>query len=333
MSTSCLLGAFHKSEGVLRLYVQCVVLQRLLSCSSLFLVAAYRARLHALPPPEAIRGMMPFMSERMRKRRAFADKELETVMYERERQVVSEKMRSNPGPPPTPPAAPTSPIEAASVARQMAPREFLQRTFPMVNPNVLELIWQGCGGNLEKAIEQIVSNSAISTMHATYMAQTNALQQRLMANMVPGAAKLPAAMYPASFPGVTPGAAPQMSLCQPLKGSPNSAFTPNVRSHPVAPPAHNQGPPSASPPFVSPVAYSAAALLASRGVALPDHRSAFQCTPLRSPRSPDSVSSTSSSPSSSSFEKPSPTSSASSPVTSMPSKSPIKFSVESIIGK
>ena len=36
---------------------------------------------------------MPYISERMRKRRAFADKELETVMFERERQVEAEKVK------------------------------------------------------------------------------------------------------------------------------------------------------------------------------------------------------------------------------------------------
>ena len=60
-----------------------------------FVFAAYRARLHALPPPEALRSMFPYLSERMRKRRAFADKELEVVMFERERQIEAEKLRAN----------------------------------------------------------------------------------------------------------------------------------------------------------------------------------------------------------------------------------------------
>nr|KAG5686242.1 hypothetical protein BaRGS_031722 [Batillaria attramentaria] len=41
----------------------------------------------------------------------------------------------------------------------MTPRDFLQRIFPAHNPNVLELVWQGCGGNLERAIEQLASVS------------------------------------------------------------------------------------------------------------------------------------------------------------------------------
>ena len=84
--------------------------------------------------------MMPYVSERMRKRRCFADKELEAAMLERERHLESNTR---------------GPIEAIPSAYQMAPREFLRSVFPVVNVNVLELVYQGCGGSLERAVEQI----------------------------------------------------------------------------------------------------------------------------------------------------------------------------------
>ena len=112
-------------------------------------------------PPEALRSVMPYVSERMRKRRAFADKELETVMFERERQVEAEKVKmmqsavghhlSPTGTTAAP--APIDPSKNRQLMGQLSPREFLQRIFPAVNPNVLELVWQGCGGDLERAIE------------------------------------------------------------------------------------------------------------------------------------------------------------------------------------
>ena len=52
--------------------------------------------MHALPPPEALRSVTPFMNERMRKRRCFADKDLEVVMMERERQFHLAKARAAP---------------------------------------------------------------------------------------------------------------------------------------------------------------------------------------------------------------------------------------------
>ena len=117
---------------------------------------AYRSRLHSLPPPEALRSMLPFVSERMRKRRCFADKELEAVMFERERQLQAEKMKNTASHmchamviDPTRPHVPLGNVSA---------REFLQKIFPTHNPNVLELVWQGCGGDVEKTIEKIASN-------------------------------------------------------------------------------------------------------------------------------------------------------------------------------
>ncbi|PVD23040.1 hypothetical protein C0Q70_16302 [Pomacea canaliculata] len=58
------------------------------------ILAAYRSRMHVLPPPEALRSVAPFMNERMRKRRCFADKDLEAAMIERERQLEFLRSRS-----------------------------------------------------------------------------------------------------------------------------------------------------------------------------------------------------------------------------------------------
>ena len=119
----------------------------------------------------------------MRKRRCFADKELEAVMFERERQIEAEKIKQN-GMLAT--AAVMDPSQSRHLLGQLQPREFLQRIFPTVNPNVLELVWQGCGGNLERAIEQLVSNASAASMAAAQqgavpssVAQQVALQQRL----------------------------------------------------------------------------------------------------------------------------------------------------------
>ena len=89
----------------------------------------------------------------MRKRRCFADKELESVMLERERRLVSD----NHGPI-------AGSQDASSSVYQMAPREYLRSVFPVVNANVLELVYQGCGGSLERAVEQIAHTQR--TAHA-----------------------------------------------------------------------------------------------------------------------------------------------------------------------
>ena len=128
--------------------------------------------MHALPPPEALRSMTPYMNERMRKRRCFADKDLEMVMIERERQFEMAKSRAAPvsqsplggfhaGMAATGACGifPPSPMmsKPRALLGNVSPRDFLQRIFPSHNPNVLELVWQGCGGNLERAIEQLAS--------------------------------------------------------------------------------------------------------------------------------------------------------------------------------
>ncbi|KAK6188901.1 hypothetical protein SNE40_004982 [Patella caerulea] len=129
------------------------------------ILAGYRTRLHALPPPESLRNMVPFVNERMRKRRCFADKELEMVMLERERQAEIVKTRANGEQISN--ATNLDANKSRLLLGNMTPREFLQRIFPTHNPNVLELVWQGCGGNLEKAIEQLASSMKHEQSSAT----------------------------------------------------------------------------------------------------------------------------------------------------------------------
>ena len=156
----------------------------------LFLFVAYRSRVHALPPHDALRSMMPYANERMRKRRCFADKELEVAMFEREKHMEAEKMKAT-GILQT---TALNPAQQRHLLAHMAPRDFLQRIFPTVNPNVLELVWQGCGGNIERAIEQIASSSNLSSAHASQMVQhAAAMRQRMAANAVAAAAAAAAA--------------------------------------------------------------------------------------------------------------------------------------------
>ncbi|CAG5132431.1 unnamed protein product, partial [Candidula unifasciata] len=130
------------------------------------ILSSYRSRLHALPAPQMIKSMSPMVNERMRKRRCFADKELEMVMLERERQtelknqqlafhhaqrqaVIDRSFQQC--------QTDFDIAKSRLLLGNMSPRDFLQRVFPTHNPNLLELVWQGCGGNLERAIEQLAS--------------------------------------------------------------------------------------------------------------------------------------------------------------------------------
>lgn len=130
--------------------------------------------------------MIPFMNERMRKRRCFADKELEMIMYERERQEELAKTKSSTI---GSQVIPNSGLNMdATRARQLlgnvTPREFLQRIFSTHNPNVIELVWQGCGGNLEKAIEQLASGTKSNTPSTVVQQQLcqQALAGKLLAS-------------------------------------------------------------------------------------------------------------------------------------------------------
>ena len=149
-----------------------------------------------MQPSDINKGVMsPLVNERMRKRRCFADKELEMVMLERERQAevlanhrrtLHHVMHTH-----SQQVAYFNGLRMNTFQRQSAlnfassrstmlqegmkrmhglqekiqstkgsdgmssPREFLQKVFPAHNASLIELVWQGCGGDLERTIEQL----------------------------------------------------------------------------------------------------------------------------------------------------------------------------------
>lgn len=119
----------------------------------------------------------------MRKRRCFADKEVEAAMFERERQIELQKCKPHlPSPPST-----TCP----SFSQSAAAKEVLQRIFPTHNPSVLELVWQGCGGNIERAIERVASG--ISSVGYPVSKCASATQENLRKGIL--AAHIPLQYY------------------------------------------------------------------------------------------------------------------------------------------
>ncbi|XP_033738864.1 doublesex- and mab-3-related transcription factor A2-like [Pecten maximus] len=104
----------------------------------------------------------PIFNERMRKRRCFADKELELAMFERERQNEILQTKVNVGNPLGNGSSLTglvgTDISDMTTVFPSVPRDFLQQIFPFHSSSVLELVWQGCQGNLQKAIQQIACN-------------------------------------------------------------------------------------------------------------------------------------------------------------------------------
>ncbi|KAJ8306468.1 hypothetical protein KUTeg_017013, partial [Tegillarca granosa] len=97
---------------------------------------------------------VPIINERMRKRRCFADKDLDAAMYEQERQMeyitsvnkqetIKQDMTKH-----------LSLLESRGIPKEMSSqRALLQHLFPNYNQNVLELIWQGSEGNMERTIQ------------------------------------------------------------------------------------------------------------------------------------------------------------------------------------
>ncbi|GFO48124.1 doublesex- and mab-3-related transcription factor a2 [Plakobranchus ocellatus] len=141
--------------------------------------------------------MSPLINERMRKRRCFADKELEVVMLEREKQaeMMANQRRALHHVMQThnsilnglsvntfrgfqqQQALNLTPFPSAAMHREerskslpglqgkvyftypshgtSSPKDFLQKVFPAQNRRVIELVWQGCGGDMERTIEQL----------------------------------------------------------------------------------------------------------------------------------------------------------------------------------
>lgn len=108
----------------------------------------------------------PIFNERMRKRRCFADKELELAMFERERQneiFQTTFTINNPAVPPNPPLSGLKGTDSLETAHarlgdNTSPRDVLHKIFPFHSSSVLELVWQGCHGNLQKTVQQVACN-------------------------------------------------------------------------------------------------------------------------------------------------------------------------------
>jgi len=134
----------------------------------LLFLLAYRARMHTMPTPSALRSILPGVSERMRKRRCFADSDVDAAMIKQERHLVENNrlcrefsisaqrslMQSLHYPPPGPPPHHTPPAPHSD--QPITPKSIMLNLFPGINPSVLELVYQGCGGNIERTIRHFV---------------------------------------------------------------------------------------------------------------------------------------------------------------------------------
>lgn len=120
----------------------------------------YRSRLSTLPTAEALRAMLPGVSDRMRKRRCFADSEVDAAMLERERCLAEvNRLRAMSYQPHWPPVLRPSCYPSSFVQNGSSPKAILLKMFPGINPNVMELVYQGCGGNIEKTIQHFIGVS------------------------------------------------------------------------------------------------------------------------------------------------------------------------------
>ncbi|KAH9488287.1 hypothetical protein Btru_063825 [Bulinus truncatus] len=156
------------------------------------ILSNYRSRQHSLPTPDDVKSMSPYINERMRKRRCFADKELEMVMMERERRAEMTFHQNNllartVQPPPTP-------LELTKSRMFMTPREMLHRVFPNHSPSLLELVWQGSGGHLERAIEQLAAGMKCTLGHLPAAVQQPILTPILSASF-PQSQATPPSMF------------------------------------------------------------------------------------------------------------------------------------------
>ncbi len=124
-------------------------------------------------------------------------------------------------PAPVPAPIPTPP----QLLNQLGPKDFLQKIFPSVNPNVLELVYQGCGGSLERAIEQLVSGCRLPGVPGTPLAPT-------LPPHIPAHPRLP--QLP---PGADPGHTALSGFDRKLPGDALSAFS-QVRSQSNGVPMH-----------------------------------------------------------------------------------------------
>ena len=115
--------------------------------------------------PRPVIFLPPSVSERMRKRRAFADKDLETTMLQRECQwslmYAAQAGLSRLQPPFSDHLrtvqASTAPLTESPVELPSQTKHFLRRLFPNHSPATLDAALRCSGGNLRVAIENLVT--------------------------------------------------------------------------------------------------------------------------------------------------------------------------------
>ena len=108
--------------------------------------------LQAVPPTYSFQSHLAYLSERMRKRRCFADKQLDTAMFPKETFPLGIYGRIKDGP------KYRHCIGATEHEYQM---HLLKKIFPNLNENVLELILRAHGCSLEKTIEHLVQTMSL----------------------------------------------------------------------------------------------------------------------------------------------------------------------------
>ncbi|XP_074641389.1 uncharacterized protein LOC141899133 [Tubulanus polymorphus] len=125
------------------------------------ILKSYRLKPQAgLVTSEVIASRIPVMNERMRKRRCFADKDLEIIMYERERLIENHQLSAAKDLL----AKTTNEKLTDSFAARLSEGTgrsamvLLHRMFPTINPNVIELLWHACGGDCQKVSQRIVAS-------------------------------------------------------------------------------------------------------------------------------------------------------------------------------
>ena len=288
-------------------------------------------------------------------------------MFERERQVEAEKLKHSGM---MASSAVLDPAQSRHLMGSLQPREFLQRIFPAVNPNLLELVWQGCGGNLERAIEQLVSNAPsmaaaaataaashrqqqVTSHHVGLVHHQMALQQKLAAMAVaqpkphhglPQGVLVPTTMsaglggQPLPLCQLKAVSAAAAAAMRPTGGCAAVAPSPEVAlAAGVYPPVYQAAMLGRMPFPHHPAARLPPAAPVPTGVHkdLLSQKSAFHSHVPAAATSPESPTSTSGSTSSSPERTVSVTTTRTFQSAPVPTtaKSPIKFSVESIIGK
>ena len=114
---------------------------------------AQQRHIQTVPPTYSFQSHLAYLNERMRKRRCFADKQLDTAMFPKESFALGIHGRFGRDVPKY-----SHRIGATEREYQM---HLLKKIFPSMNENVLELVWRAHGCSLEKTIEHLVQTMSL----------------------------------------------------------------------------------------------------------------------------------------------------------------------------